>query len=80
MACSRLDKYIRRLLGISGDDGDGSASSLHLTEMGKSDVWNLIVDMGNSSNFAERYEALVGLFTTSFLGNQRFSGRHSRSF
>ena len=33
---------------------------MHLTEMGKSDVWNLIVDMGNSSNFAERYEALVG--------------------
>ena len=57
-----LDQLFRSCLGtfercidscprLLGDDG----VSLHLAEMTEGDVWNLAVDTGNPSNFAERY-------------------------
>ena len=54
----------RRLLGQSGDRLD-LPSSLHLAEMDKGDVWNLIVDTGSPSNYAERYDdipTIVAIF------------------
>ena len=73
----------RRLLGQSGDRLD-LPSSLHLAEMDKGDVWNLIVDTGSPSNFAERYHDIPNILQCSyippFLGKQRFSGRETGFF
>ena len=38
----------RRLLG-------GASAPLNLNDMDERDVWNLVVDTGDSSNFIERY-------------------------
>ena len=56
----------RRLLGQSGDRLD-LPSSLHLAEMDKGDVWNLIVDTGNPSNSAERYHDIPNILRCSFI-------------